>query len=322
MIFCTGPRPTCLSYLRINNIALITSPGGRARARPDPAHGRDRRGKVDTDRRPGPAPGRARLGGAHPHGRGAGGGRGGLRGAGRARGLLESHGIPAEDDEVVIRREIQASGKGQGVGERRPRSGRHPEGPRAPRLAVIHGQHEPQGLLDPDRTSSCSTHFAGEPTTARPLGRVLPATFGRPRPPSKRLRRDRREGERRREMLEFQAERDREGRARGGRGGGAARREGAPGQRGPPRRPERRGLRAPLRRRGGGALAPGPGLPAGRGARRHRLLRFAALPRGAGGGVGAARGPGPASCATTRSSSRSAPGASTRSRRASRSSSG
>jgi DNA repair protein RecN (Recombination protein N) len=68
-------------------------------------------------------------------------------------GELEARGIPAEDGEVIIRREIQATGKGRATvnGALVPVSTLRELGPS---LAVIHGQHEPQGLLDP------ATHLA------------------------------------------------------------------------------------------------------------------------------------------------------------------
>jgi DNA repair protein RecN (Recombination protein N) len=73
----------------------------------------------------------------------------------------------------------------------------------APRVAVIHGQHEPQGLLDPDSHLELLDRFAGG-DQARPIAefhrdlRAAEAALAR-------LRGDRREAERRREMLEFQA---------------------------------------------------------------------------------------------------------------------
>jgi DNA repair protein RecN (Recombination protein N) len=66
---------------------------------------------------------------------------------------LEARGIPPEDGEVIIRREIQATGKGRATvnGALVPVSTLRELGSA---LAVIHGQHEPQGLLDP------ATHLA------------------------------------------------------------------------------------------------------------------------------------------------------------------
>jgi DNA repair protein RecN (Recombination protein N) len=69
---------------------------------------------------------------------------------------------------------------------------------------VIHGQHEPQGLLDPATHLDLLDHFAGAGGDGRPLAefhrdlRAAEAALDR-------LRGDRREAERRREMLEFQA---------------------------------------------------------------------------------------------------------------------
>jgi DNA repair protein RecN (Recombination protein N) len=102
----------------------------------------------------------------------------------------------------VIRRELQASGKGRATvnGALVPVSLLRDL---APSLAVIHGQHEPQGLLDPATHLDLLDHFAGA-DDGRPVGefyrdlRAAEAAL-------ERLRGDRREAERRREMLEFQA---------------------------------------------------------------------------------------------------------------------
>jgi len=119
-----------------------------------------------------------------------------------AAALLEERGLPADGDEVVIRRELQASGKGRATvnGALVPVSLLRDL---APSLAVIHGQHEPQGLLDPATHLDLLDHFAGA-DDGRPVGefyrdlRAAEAAL-------ERLRGDRREAERRREMLEFQA---------------------------------------------------------------------------------------------------------------------
>jgi DNA repair protein RecN (Recombination protein N) len=115
--------------------------------------------------------------------------------------LLEERALPQEGDEIVLRRELQASGKGRAtvngaivpVGLLRDL---------APHLAVVHGQHEPQGLLDPGTHLSLVDHFAGTDASevAEVFRELRTAEAG-----LERLRGDRREAERRREMLEFQA---------------------------------------------------------------------------------------------------------------------
>jgi DNA repair protein RecN (Recombination protein N) len=120
-----------------------------------------------------------------------------------ARALLERHGLPADGDEIVLRREIQASGKGKAT----VNGGLAPVAvlrELAPRLAMIHGQHEPQGLLDPTTHLLLLDHHAGldaeSAGVAEPFRRLraIEATL-------ESLRRDKRELERRREMLEYQA---------------------------------------------------------------------------------------------------------------------
>jgi DNA repair protein RecN (Recombination protein N) len=120
-----------------------------------------------------------------------------------ARAALERHGLPAEDDEIVIRREVHASGKGRAtvngalvpVGVLREL---------APLVAHIHGQHEPQGLLDPqthldlvDRHAGLEGEVAALSEPYRRLRDVESALES--------LRGDRRQDERRREMLEYQS---------------------------------------------------------------------------------------------------------------------
>jgi len=119
-----------------------------------------------------------------------------------AAALLEERGLSADGDEVVLRRELHASGKGRATvnGALVPVSLLRDL---SPRLAVIHGQHEPQGLLDSSTHLDLLDHFAGA-DGGRPLAefyrdlRAAEAAL-------ERLRGDRREAERRREMLEFQA---------------------------------------------------------------------------------------------------------------------
>ena len=196
------------------------------------------------------------------------------RGAGRrsrrssscreAAALLEERGLPADGDEISCAARSRRAARGA----RRVNGALVPVRLLRDLAPCARGRSTAstsrRACSTRRRTSTLLDHFAGTRTTA---GRSPSSsgTCARAEAALERLRGDRREVERRREMLEYQAARDREGRARAGRGGGAARREGAPGERGAPGRAERRGLRAPLRRRGRGPLPPRPGLPAGRG---------------------------------------------------------
>jgi len=119
-----------------------------------------------------------------------------------AAALLEERGLSSDGDEVVIRRELQASGKGRATinGALVPVSLLRDL---APRLTVIHGQHEPQGLLDPSTHVDLLDHFAGA-DDGRPLAEFF-RDLRAAETALERLRGDRREAERRREMLEFQA---------------------------------------------------------------------------------------------------------------------
>lgn len=113
------------------------------------------------------------------------------------------HGLPAEDDEIVIRREVSAAGRGRATvnGALVPVAllrdlGAH--------LAAVHGQHEPQGLLDPATHIDLLDEHAG----LAPLRAAVVEAYGPLREAETALQsllRDRRELERRREMLEFQA---------------------------------------------------------------------------------------------------------------------
>jgi DNA repair protein RecN (Recombination protein N) len=119
-----------------------------------------------------------------------------------ASALLEERGLTADGDEVVVRRELQASGKGRATvnGALVPVSLLRDL---ASRLTVIHGQHEPQGLLDPATHVDLLDHFAGT-GDGRPLAEYF-RDLRAAEAALERLRGDRREAERRREMLEFQA---------------------------------------------------------------------------------------------------------------------
>jgi DNA repair protein RecN (Recombination protein N) len=119
-----------------------------------------------------------------------------------ARRVLAAHALPIEDDEVVIRRELLQSGKGRATvnGALVPLTLLKEL---APELAAIHGQHEPQGLLDPGTHLGLVDAHGGQATLRASVGeahrqlRAAEASL-------ETLRRDLREGERRREMLEFQ----------------------------------------------------------------------------------------------------------------------
>ncbi len=120
-----------------------------------------------------------------------------------AREFLESHALPVDGDDIVIRREIQAAGKGRATvnGALVPVSTLRDLGDR---LAAIHGQHEPQGLLNPDTHVDLLDHHAGMTAPRAELA----GTYARLRQVEaalEALRRDRRQAERRREMFEYQA---------------------------------------------------------------------------------------------------------------------
>ena len=122
--------------------------------------------------------------------------------AGAAR-AGEAHGLSVEGEELVLRREVHSSGKGKATvnGALVPVSVLREL---APWLAAIHGQHEPQGLLDPETHIAVLDRHAGLADDAE----ALAAPFRRLREVEaelESLRRDRREAERRREMLDYQA---------------------------------------------------------------------------------------------------------------------
>jgi DNA repair protein RecN (Recombination protein N) len=116
--------------------------------------------------------------------------------------LLEARGLPADGDEVVLRRELQAGGKGRAsvngalvpIGLLREL---------APRVAVLHGQHEPQGLVDPQTHLDLLDGFT-ENDEVQQLARLY-HDWRAAETALERLRHDRREAERRLEMLAFQA---------------------------------------------------------------------------------------------------------------------
>jgi DNA repair protein RecN (Recombination protein N) len=121
----------------------------------------------------------------------------------QAGALLEGKGLPADGDEILIRREVLASGKGRASvnGALVPVAVLREL---APHLAILHGQHEPQGLLDAATHLDLLDRHAqleGETAALAPLYRRLREIEAE----LAALRRDRREVERRRETLDFQA---------------------------------------------------------------------------------------------------------------------
>ncbi|MBN2370530.1 MAG: DNA repair protein RecN [Vicinamibacteria bacterium] len=118
------------------------------------------------------------------------------------RSFLDQHGLPLEGDEVIVRREILANGKGRASinGALVPISLLKEL---APNIATIHGQHEPQGLLDVQTQRELLDAFAGLSDLAGEVRdrhrrwRVAETNL-------EEWRQDRREIERRRESLQFQ----------------------------------------------------------------------------------------------------------------------
>jgi DNA repair protein RecN (Recombination protein N) len=113
------------------------------------------------------------------------------------------HGLPSEDDEILIRREISASGRGRATvnGALVPVAllrdlGAH--------LAAVHGQHEPQGLLDPSTHVDLLDEHAGLAAQRSAVAQAF-QPMRDAEAALQALLRDRRELERRREMLEFQS---------------------------------------------------------------------------------------------------------------------
>jgi DNA repair protein RecN (Recombination protein N) len=115
--------------------------------------------------------------------------------------LLQAHGIAGDDNEVILRREIQVSGKGRASvnGTLVPVAVLREIGPR---LLTIHGQHEPEGLLDPETHITLLDRYSG--SSSESLAPVF-ARLRRIQAELAALRSAGREAERRREMLEFQA---------------------------------------------------------------------------------------------------------------------
>ena len=189
---CILAAASMLKLLRIKNIALVAGVElelGAGLTAPDR---RNRRRQVDPDRRAGPPPGRPGLRRPHPH----------RRGAGRRRGARRERRRRAASSRRTACPPTTTRSSCGARSTRRARAGR-PSTARwcpvsvlrelAPLVAAIHGQHEPQGLLDPE------THLevARPPRRARPRtrrgGRGLSAACARSRrargaPPRPRAR--------------------------------------------------------------------------------------------------------------------------------------
>src|SRR5258708_16488884 len=119
-----------------------------------------------------------------------------------ARASLEAHGLPVDGNEIVVRRELQATGKGRATinGALVPLAVLKEL---APRLATLPGQNKPQGLPAPESHVDLLDHHAGL-TGSEGVGRAY-RRLREVEGALETLRRDRREVERRREMLEYQA---------------------------------------------------------------------------------------------------------------------
>jgi DNA repair protein RecN (Recombination protein N) len=126
-----------------------------------------------------------------------------LDGAGATR-VLEAHGLPVEEDELILRREIHVSGKGRASvnGALVPLAVLREL---APWVATIHGQHGPQGLLDADthlEVLDRNAELTGEAAAVAEAYRRLREVEGALRA----LREDRTAAERKRESLAHQVE--------------------------------------------------------------------------------------------------------------------
>jgi DNA repair protein RecN (Recombination protein N) len=120
-----------------------------------------------------------------------------------AEAILGTLGLPADGSDIVIRREILATGKGRATVNGAMVS-LNVLRDLSSQLALIHGQHEPQGLLNAaSHLARLDAHarLEGDLTAVATAFSAWKATVTA----LASLRRDRREAERRRETLEFQA---------------------------------------------------------------------------------------------------------------------
>jgi len=119
-----------------------------------------------------------------------------------AAALLEPHGLPVDGREVVLRREVQTEGRARATvnGALVPVSLLREL---SPHVATIHGQHEPQGLLEPARHLDLLDAFAGLEGAAELRERYW--ALRDVEEELERLGQDQQAAERQRETLEFQA---------------------------------------------------------------------------------------------------------------------
>jgi DNA repair protein RecN (Recombination protein N) len=119
--------------------------------------------------------------------------------------FLQQRGLPLDDadGEAILRREVQLEGKGRATinGALVPVSVLRDL---SPHIARIHGQHEPQGLLDPETHMELLDRHAGLVSDADRVAGLYRA-LREVEAALESLGRGRQEGERRREMLEYQA---------------------------------------------------------------------------------------------------------------------
>jgi DNA repair protein RecN (Recombination protein N) len=119
--------------------------------------------------------------------------------------FLRDHALPLDEGEgeAILRREVQLEGKGRATinGALVPVSVLREL---SPHIARIHGQHEPQGLLDPETHMELVDRHAGLVAETDRVGELFRA-LRQVEAALEALRRGRQEGERRREMLEYQA---------------------------------------------------------------------------------------------------------------------
>ena len=115
---------------------------------------------------------------------------------------LAAHALPTDGDEVIVRREVHVSGRGKATvnGALVPVSLLREL---SPLVAAIHGQHEPQGLLDADTHVKLLDAYGELAGGAREVANFY-AQLREAEEALESFGRDRREAERRRDALDFQ----------------------------------------------------------------------------------------------------------------------